>query len=134
MNIISFGWTAPAIVVKVKRVTRRDWPDHYARQFRCGEAYQAYDRSPRVGGQKLFTIRLLELYKERACDVPEEDWELEGFAFLEQAGITLKGRTPREVWQGWKESVRPLWVARFDYDVLPLLSWADSQQPVNCPL
>lgn len=60
MKIISFAWTTPQLLRGEKTVTRRDWSDKYARQFRAGDLVQAYDKSPRAGGKRVATIEIKE--------------------------------------------------------------------------
>lgn len=114
-RIISFAWTTPALLAGQKTVTRRDWEPAYARRFHKGDIVLAYDRTPRVGGKQVATIRLTtDPYFERGCDTPHDDWEAEGFAYLESKGITLKGVQPTAIWRGWKATTDGLWVIRFE--------------------
>src|SRR3712207_3360782 len=62
--MISFAWTTPALLAGKKTVTRRDWSDDYARRFRPGLIVDAYDQSPRRGGRKIGTIRIVSVRKE----------------------------------------------------------------------
>ena len=62
------------------------------------------------------TIRhTLAPYKESTADIPNSDWEAEGFAYLESIGATVNGMPPRQLWRIWKE-LEPveLWVVRFE--------------------
>ena len=116
MNIISFAWTTPAVKVKVKTCTRRDWTENYASRFREGQHLMGYDRNPRIGGKPFQEVVLTQVpYRERYCDVPDSDWEAEGFAYLESIGAKVHGMTPREIWRTWKADTTPCWVVRFDY-------------------
>lgn len=82
---ISFSWTTPAIRARHKSVTRRDWKDSYARTFKEGEIIIATDRQPRFGGKEIGKIRLTHApYQESEFDMPDEDYEGEGFAFLDE--------------------------------------------------
>ena len=82
MKIISFGWTWPALLAEPplrKTVTRRDWNVEYALRFK-GDLIQAFDKSPRFGGKKIATIRLIRSpYNEPIDLMPDSDYEAEGF-------------------------------------------------------
>jgi hypothetical protein len=115
MKIISFSWTTPAVKARRKSVTRRDWDRGYAQSFQKGELVQAYDRSPRVGGKRFGTIRILEKpYVESTDEIPDSDWEGEGFAYLESIGASIDGTTPRGLWESWKLTPIFRWVIRFE--------------------
>ena len=109
---ISFAWTTPALVLAQKTCTRRDWNDDYARRFRDGELLTAYDRSPRVGGKPVGTIRLTRApyYSE---ELPEEDFRAEGFVCLTELGLKVDGTKPTDVWLSWKRYPEPQWIVRF---------------------
>ena len=116
MRIISFAWTTPAVKAKIKTCTRRDWDDNYAKTFKAGQHLMGYDRTPRVGGKPFQEIVLtMAPYKEAYCQVPDSDWEAEGFAYLESIGATLHGLPPHILWAHWKIDDSPVWVVRFDY-------------------
>lgn len=117
MRIISFAWTTPALVTGNKTVTRREWNDRYGESFRAGEMIAAYDRNPRFRGRHVATIRLTEK-PLRTTLIPREDWEREGFAYLESINAKVNGRTPRELWEDWLSDplglARSFWVVRFE--------------------
>lgn len=117
MQIISFAWTTPAFRARRKGCTRRDWTDDYAARFKPGMVCQAWDKTPRCrGAKKIGTIRILSKTKEPYCDVPDSDWEAEGFAYLEEAGVMCNGSTPGDLFALWR--LRPntwiCWVVRFE--------------------
>jgi len=119
-RIISFAWTVPALLARQKTVTRRDWKPNYARQFKAGHLAFAFDRSPRAGGKQIAVIRLTAgPYWERGCDMPDSDYEAEGFAFLQQHRLTVNGTPPRELWQQMKASDDGVWVVRFEVVSIP---------------
>lgn len=90
MKIISFAWTTPALLAGRKTVTRRDWSPEYARRFSAGELVQAYDRSPRLKGKCVATIRIVSVTWEPDSDAPDSDYEAEGFGWMvEQQEATL---------------------------------------------
>lgn len=85
MRIITFAWTTPALLAGEKMVTRREWKRHYAESFRAGELISAYDRSQRIGGKKVATIRLTAAPSwEPDSAAPDSDFEAEGFACLQR--------------------------------------------------
>jgi len=115
MKIISYAWTTPAVKARRKGCTRREWDNVYAAKFHKGDLCQAYDKSPRNGGKPFGIVRLTEdPHKERCCDIPEEDWENEGFEYLTEIGVTLHGSQPIEIWNSWKQSPELIWVVRFE--------------------
>ena len=115
MKIISFAWTTPALLARRKTVTRRDWVDHHAALFHKGDLIAAYNRQPRFGGHLVATIRLTaDAYKESTAKAPPEDFEKEGFAYLDERRLMVAGDTPLEVWESWHESPSDWWVIRFE--------------------
>ena len=124
MKIISFAWTTPALLAGRKTCTRRNWNNNYARSFKLGEQEQAYDKSPRIGGQQVGIVRLVvePIY---TMDMPEEDYEAEGLAWMEEQGLMVPVTDihsqkklpyhPRRFWEDWKANItEPLWVVRFE--------------------
>ena len=119
-KIISFAWTTPALLARRKTVTRRDWSPNYAARFHMGDLVTAYGRSPRHGGRPVATIRLTqEPYLGNTKDVPPEDYEREGFAYLESIGAQIDGATPQSLWHYWQEINQRLWVIRFEIVSIP---------------
>lgn len=113
--IISFAWTTEALLAEAKKVTRRDWSKEYAAKFRGGTVHSAYNRQARFGGEKVGDVKLcLPPYPERTRDIPDEDYELEGFFYMEERGLLIRGRTPREWFEAWRKSNQVLFVVRFD--------------------
>lgn len=46
--------------------------------------------------------------------MPDEDYEKEGFAYLEEQGLTIFGDTPRRAFDSWREnSDQTYWVIDF---------------------
>ena len=115
MKIISFAWTTPALLAGRKTVTRREWKDRHAATFRKGDLIAAYNRQPRFGGRQVATLRLTQdAYKESTALAPPEDFEREGFAYLDDHRLMVAGDTPLEVWDSWHESPSDWWVIRFE--------------------
>ena len=87
--IISFARTTPALLNGCKTVTRRDWKDVHAAKFKEGDLVDAYDKSPRNGGHKVATIRIIrEPYQQHILDMSYEHFVREGGRMLWPGGIT----------------------------------------------
>ncbi len=115
MLIISFAWTVPALLARRKSCTRRDWNATYAARFHKGDLVQAWDKSPRIGGKRIGTVRLTADPEQIPANaLPPEDWENEGFAYLTEIGCTVHGKTPQDFWDGWLASPYKVWVVRFE--------------------
>jgi len=99
-----------------KKVTRRDWANKTAVKFREGMVHLAYNQLPRVRASKrVGYIRIARPpYPERTRDIPDEDFELEGFKYMEERGILLQKKTPRQFFEDWRQSDQILFVVRFD--------------------
>ena len=113
MSIISFAWTTSALLAGRKTCTRRDWSPQYARQFREGDLVDAFNRSPRHGGKKVAVIRLTSVTFENTRDMPDSDYEAEGFGYLTEIGAKVNGATPDELWAEWRGVWRGMYVVRF---------------------
>lgn len=112
MRIISFGWTAIALLTGNKTVTRREWTESYAESFYKGEYLQAYEKSLRYVGKHIATIQLTNNpYKEWSANC--SDWHAEGFQFLTEHNIKSNGHSPKEILADWQTNPRMLWVVRF---------------------
>lgn len=113
--IISFAWTTDALLAGVKKVTRRDWSKEYAAKFRSGSVHSAWDKNPRIHGKQVGDVLLvLSPYPERTRDIPDHHYELEGFQYMEDRGLKVNGRTPREHFDAWRESNQVLFVLHFE--------------------
>lgn len=62
--IISFAMTVSQLLAGQKDVTRRDWPDIYARRFALNKAHDAYDKGVQYGGKKIGTIEIVSIQRE----------------------------------------------------------------------
>ena len=58
-----------------KRRTRREWTDKHAAEVRVHDICQAYDKSPRNGGQRVAYIVITGKMKESISLMPDEDYE-----------------------------------------------------------
>jgi len=132
--ILSFGWTWPAFVARVKPVTRRDWVDSYAVRWKRDICFDAYDRLPHFGGTKIGEGELTrDAYREPLAEMPNYDYFLEGFDWLYRhpravppaARTQLWGDCTREGFEAWRLSGGSVWVVR--YRVLSILSSATAR-------
>lgn len=115
MMIVSFAWTTPALLADRKTVTRRDWRRVYAERFRKDQHIAAYDRSPRIGGRQVATVRLTQApYLENIADAPEADYEAEGLAYMAEQGKRVQGVPPLQFWREWRSTGQLLYVVRFE--------------------
>lgn len=114
MMIMSFAWTTPAVRARRKTRTRRQWAYEYAKRFKVGDICQAYDRQPRFGGVKIGTIKITGKKKELISKMPDEDYEREGFAFMEERGMKIWGKQPRKAFEDWKRVGGYTWVVDFE--------------------
>lgn len=130
-KIISFAWTASALLAGRKTCTCRDWERDYAERFKAGDIIRAYDRSPRYQGKQIATLRLThDATFGTLTDVLgglDAAYEAEGFAYYDeqlQAGnVKLRKAIERNLsvepdetlrdWltatAGWGE-----WIVRFE--------------------
>lgn len=117
--LISFAYTTAAFLSRAKTCTRRNWNDSYAQKYikayEKGEPVDAWDKLPRSGGQPVGKIRLTESpYKELTGFMTEQDYIDEGFAWMEQNNIKIRGIHPRSYFEQWKQADENVWVVRFD--------------------
>ncbi|MDE1858378.1 MAG: hypothetical protein KGI26_04870 [Thaumarchaeota archaeon] len=140
--IVTFSKTTPAFIAGRKTTTRRTWADvHAARVQKVIDAkgtIDAWDFSPRVGPARLArglskpikvgVFAPLGLVKEDISTMPDGDFELEGFKYLQEQGLTIFGKEP---WQGfvdWRADGGVYWVLRFAK--LPWVEAVPSEAPL----
>jgi len=46
--------------------------------------------------------------------MPDEDYEREGFKFMEENGVKIWGKEPRQAFEDWRETDDTLWVVDFE--------------------
>jgi len=140
-KIISFAYTTAALVAGEKTVTRRDWTADYAGRFRGGDICQAWSKQPRFGGERVAMIQLTRnAYIESTAEIPEKDWEAEGFDYLTRIGARMpasagagkRTMTLREFWKEWHDQPRRVWVVRFK--LLEVMADAAAQFETPAPL
>jgi hypothetical protein len=122
-KIISFSWTMDALLAGRKTCTRRDWDADYARRFKANDVCQAWDHQPRTRkGRKWADIRLtVEPYWEPLRDMPDEDYEAEGFKFYEENPHLLPPDAPFtampfDQFDVWRLQPGSMWVVRFQLE------------------
>lgn len=131
--IISFGWTSWAFCAFRKTVTRRAWAPKYAERFKPASIHQAWSNTPFVtGAESIGTVKVLRITSESTVDMPDRDYEAEGFAFfaerpdlapdsfltmfIEGGRQALYADPPQAVRAGfdrWREKGEVLYVVRF---------------------
>lgn len=95
-------------------------------RWKTDEQAQAYTSSPRIGGIQIGVIQLTQApYRENTRDMPESDYEAEGFAWLSRHPTAAPRRErytfTRRGWEEWKAQSAEMWVVRFS-----LLSLTDA--------
>jgi hypothetical protein len=118
-----------------KTRTRRRWDDKYAHRLIAGiprgKIHDAYDRNPRFGGKKIGTFIIVSMKKEHMSTMPDEDYETEGFKFMEEDGIKIWGKEPRQAFEDWKKTDETLWVVDFEIKSI-LNSCGHYYLPIRC--
>ncbi len=121
MRIIAFADTTQALLARRKTVTRRNWADKTAAGFKKGDVVQAYNRSPRNHGECVGFITIAQdPYKEALAAMPDDDFEAEGFAYLQhnpsRSGHSAPwyGQDMKKYFESWRQSGDALWVVRFE--------------------
>ncbi|MGB8647282.1 MAG: hypothetical protein WCF84_18740 [Anaerolineae bacterium] len=123
MLAISFAWTTAAVRARRKTVTRRQWTDYwahlFARAFERNELIAALDKDRRAGGKQFGTIRLTRApYQESESLMPDEDYEGEGFAFLDEypqfKPAKWRGASLRELFGQSRLEGAVVYVVRFE--------------------
>lgn len=113
--IISFGWTSDALIAGAKDTTRRDWSQPWFERmqalghYTAGDVVDAWDALPRVKSKNPAHIARIQILTDvkASRDLPEGDYEREGFAWLQRYGYTLNGKTPETLWRNWADAFDP---------------------------
>ena len=113
-QIVSFAWTTAALLAGRKHRTRREWGDDYAKRFKVGDIVQAWDKQPRFKGKKVAEIRITGVKKEDISLMPDEDFEKEGFKFMEEQGLQIWKQNPRDAFESWRNDGGEYWVIDFE--------------------
>ncbi len=115
MKIISFAWTTDALLAGAKTMTRRNWSDSFARSFKAGEVVAAYDRSPRIHGKQVATIRLTAApYRQRTSRMKDDDFQAEGLGWMCLNHRLIQGKDPESFFSDWLEADETVWVVPFE--------------------
>ena len=95
------------------------WVDRYAKTFHTGERVQAWDHSPRTKkGKKVAEIILTaEPFKQHISLMTEEDFEKEGFAYLDERSLIIWDKGARQAFDDWKCEDEEYWV--IDFKLIP---------------
>jgi len=112
--IVSFAWTAPAFIADRKSVTRREWSFDYAQHFIPGTVHKAYSKQPRFGGKPIGLLEVLCISYENIQDMADEDFEYEGFKYMEEQGLKIWRKEPRVAFDDWRAAEAYYWVLRFE--------------------
>ena len=113
--IVSFAWTTDAFMADRKSRTRREWNECHARQVIPGKTLiQAYDKIPIAGGKQIGLAITVVIKYEDVSLMPEEDYEKEGFAYMEEKGLKIWGKEPRQAFDEWREAGGMYWVLDFE--------------------
>lgn len=115
-KIISFARTTSAFIARRKTVTRRNWQDSYFARWKDGDPFQAWSASPRVKGAiKVGEGRIVTVRREWTSEMPEDDYEAEGFTYMDEHGIAIgKELACIDFWKGWRERPELLTTVRFE--------------------
>ena len=118
MLYISFAWTTDAFKVGIKHRTRRNWNDDYAQRFIKAfynqDVIGGLDKNFRFGGKQVGSLKLTEApFQQLTGKMSEFDYKAEGLYWMEQQGIKIRGLTPREFFENWKQDNEMVWVVTF---------------------
>lgn len=95
MPTISMAWTTPAWVAESKCVTRRHWQPVTIRRFSAGTKYLALKSN--YGGDALGVGQITENpYKQETSKMSDEDYVMEGFAYMDNEYLRIAIETPLE--------------------------------------
>ena len=113
--IVSYAWTTQPFLVGRKSRTRRQWNERHARQVVPGKTMiQAYDKIPIAGGKQIGLAKAVAIKYEDVSLMPDEDYEKEGFAYMEEKGLTIWGEQPRYAFDEWRRTGGMYWVLDFE--------------------
>src|SRR5262245_29618680 len=97
--IQSESLTWPAIVARAKTVTRRTWKPSTRAWYRKGRVFDAYDTATFRGGKRIARCQVTQdAYEECLGDMPDDDWEGEGFAWMSDHAVAIPGKARPYIW------------------------------------
>ena len=67
----------------------------------------------RYGGKQIGRIQILSITREPIVKMPESDYDAEGFKYMEEQGLTIWKKPPRQAFERWKLNGGSYWVVRF---------------------
>ncbi len=123
---ISFGYTWPAAVAGRKTKTRRYWKASHAKKFRAGMEIVGIDRDRRAGGQPILRLSLtIDPYLQPISEMPDSDYEAEGFAYLNENKHLIPMSMPYNVsragFEEWRRNGSTPYVVEFKIlEVFPI--------------
>lgn len=118
MMHISYGWTSPAVKARRKNRTRRAWKDSHAKKFKPGTLFQMLDKDYRYKGKCFGIGRIVSVHKEPIADMPDSDYEAEGFAYLHANPHLVPKSMPIDVspegFRAWRDSGEVYYTVTFE--------------------
>jgi hypothetical protein len=109
MMIISFSWTSDAFKAGRKSKTRRQWTIEYAKRFKVGDICKAYNKQPRFGGKQIGLLKIISKTYEIISDMPDSDFETEGFAYMQEQGLKIWNQEPEDAFWNWQHPTEDEW-------------------------
>lgn len=111
---MSFAYTLAPFLSGEKSRTRREWMEKYAKSFRKGDMVTALNKNWMYGGKRIAIIQLTaDPFVQNTSEMTDEDYILEGFAYLEKNGLLFRGKEPRKAFDAWKAEKKDIWVVDF---------------------
>lgn len=128
--IIAYQKTSLALLAGRKTRTRRHWVESHValaeRAAASGAAQDAWEKSPRIHGQKIGDVRILAVHRDQPTrDMPDEDWEAEGFSLMQALGIPIEKELPEALWRKWKRS-ETLTCTVIDFELIAITAYGES--------
>lgn len=124
-RLLYFGPMSVALLKGRKTSVRVPFASRRSVAFQPGELVPAYDQRPKRGGKPIAMLRITDRpYRMNSADATEEDYEIEGFAYLEEQGQTFGHEEPRRYWEAAKAAKADVCVIRFQ--VVDILVDAES--------
>jgi len=91
--------TWPAFPALAKTVTRRQWKPRTRAWYQRGRVFDCYDRAAFHGGRLLARARCTcNAYEEPIADMPDEDWEGEGFKWMNEHPVAIPEKARECLW------------------------------------
>lgn len=112
---LNFGWLADAVLNEQKTMALRNWGDIEALEWKRRMYAYCYDKPPSKGGRRLALLEITQTpYKVQTDKLRKSDFFASGLAYAQAQGQRApSGKTPEEVWEGWKNNPEEYYVIRF---------------------